>query len=58
MVTLKSIGQHAFSNLHSLKTLLCTNNPRLSTIHEEAFSRHIEDERILWPPIKEVSYVF
>jgi len=52
--TLKSIGEGAFSNLTSLKTLMCNNNPHLSFIHPEALSRKGKEDpnRLEYPPLK------
>lgn len=51
--TLKSIGNGAFGQLSQLKTLMLTNNPHLSRIHEGALSRPGRDNpsQIEYPPL-------
>ncbi|KAG4071851.1 hypothetical protein HA402_006012 [Bradysia odoriphaga] len=51
--TLKSIGSGAFSQLSELKTLMLTNNPHLSSIHESALSRKGKENprQIEYPPL-------
>lgn len=57
MSPLRIIGRGALSQLPSLQTLMCTNNPDLSFIHPSALSKNGSEEetREEWPPIKHVS---
>lgn len=56
IMTLHEIGKGAFSRLVNLTTLVCTNNPRLATIHPQALSRPgvVNNATEEWPPISEL----
>lgn len=57
MAPLRLIGRGALSQLPSLQTLMCTNNPDLSFIHPSALSKNgtEEETREEWPPIRHAS---
>lgn len=56
MTPLKVIGRGAFSKLEGLKEVHICNNPELSHLHGEAFSRANPDEpvRLEWPRVKQL----
>lgn len=56
MTPLKVIGRGAFSKLEGLTEVHICNNPELSHLHGEAFSRPNADspERLEWPRVKQL----
>ena len=57
MAKLTTIGNGAFSKLAGLQRFQCTNNPKLTVVHEAAFSRAGKEDvkRLEWPPLREVT---
>lgn len=56
MTPLKVIGRGAFSKLEGLREVHICNNPELTHLHGEAFSRSNPDfpERLEWPRVKQL----